>query len=107
MVSEVCPGCGATEHRRVRPKTLIAFTSDRVCLACGVRYSPPTPRWAAVLFVLVGLLLTGFGLISILVQLASGNPLHILGMACEGFLGFLGLLALGQGIRALMFPGKV
>jgi len=39
--------------------------------------------------------------------LVSGNPLGLPAMACEGFLGFLGVLAIVQGIRALVRPGKV
>ena len=45
------------------------------------------------------------GLLSLLGQMmARPNPL---GLACTGFLGLLGLLAILQGVRTLSRPGKV
>src|SRR5262245_21645232 len=82
-VSEACPACGGTQYRRVRPTTWVAFASDRVCSACNTRYTPPTPVWAGVLFIVAGLLLAGFGAFSIIIRLASGNPLELPAMACE------------------------
>jgi hypothetical protein len=107
MVSKFCPGCSADRYKQVKPKKFVAFTKDRVCLECGTRYTPPTPWWGAIVFLLAGLLLSGFGLFSLITRLSTGNLLHIPAMACEGFLGFLGLLPIGQGVRALVFPGKV
>jgi hypothetical protein len=77
-------------------------------LPCGGKtYTPPTPVWAGVVFILAGLplMIVGFG--AVILGLASGNVLRVPGMACEGFLGFLGLLAIIQGIRTLARPGKV
>lgn len=105
-VSRVCPHCGNAEYKPRKPERLIAFTWDRVCKACETRYTPPTPMWAAVVFLLLGFLLVGFAAFSILVRAASGNVLGIPAMLCEGFLGFLGLLAIYQGLRALIKPGK-
>jgi len=45
----------------VKVERLIAFTDDRKCNECGARYTPPTPAWAAVVFVVVGCLLSGAG----------------------------------------------
>jgi hypothetical protein len=39
----------------------VAFTDDRECVACGARYTPPTPVWAAVIFILLGVLITAVG----------------------------------------------
>ena len=58
-------------------------------------------------FILAGLPLAGFGFFSIVIRLASANPMGIPAMACEGFLGFLGVLAMVQGIRSLLNPGRV
>ena len=41
--------------KRVKPASDLAFTWDRVCKDCGTRYTPPTPRWARVLFAVVGI----------------------------------------------------
>jgi predicted Zn finger-like uncharacterized protein len=56
-----CPSCGGADFRRVKPRALIAFTWDRICKACGTRYTPPTPLWAALLFILTGVLFGGLG----------------------------------------------
>ena len=60
--------------------------------------------WAAIVFILAGLLLAGFGGIAVLFSLARGNPVPII---CEGLLGILGIGALIHGIRCLASPGKV
>lgn len=106
-VSTVCPKCGSSEYSKRRSEKWIAFTSDRVCKACGTRYIPPTPVWAAVVFILAGLLLGGFGAISIFFHFMATNPLGIPAMACEGFLGIVGVLAIIHGIRSLLKWRKV
>jgi hypothetical protein len=101
-VSVVCPKCGDAPYKRVKPETFVAFRWDRVCKVCETRYTLPTPLWAAIIFLIVGLILAGFGAISVgLAARGGGFPV------CEGFLGFLGLLALVHGIRSLMAPGEV
>ena len=91
----------------LRSEEFVAFASDRVCKSCDTRNTPPTPAWAGVVFILVGLPLAALGAFAIVNRLASGNPLGLPAMACEGFLGFLGLLAIGRGVRAIFRPGKV
>jgi hypothetical protein len=57
-VSQECPKCHGIEFTRVRPEEgRVAFTDDRVCKSCGTRYTPPTPLWAAGLFIVVGVLI--------------------------------------------------
>jgi hypothetical protein len=58
-----CPDCGSTDFKRVKPEGRIAFTDDRKCTACGTRYTPPTPAWAAVVFILLGVLITAVGIL--------------------------------------------
>ena len=53
-VSALCPNCGSGDYRTVDPDRTIAYVSDRVCRGCGTRYTPLTPRWAAILFCIVG-----------------------------------------------------
>ena len=105
-VGHVCPTCQSSEYKPVRPDRWIAFTWDRVCRSCGTRYAPPTPTWAAVVFLVIGFLLAGLGFLGLIIRLLSGNVLAIPAMACEGFLAFLGILAIVQGLRALIKPGK-
>ena len=106
-VARVCPSCGHAEYKQRRPERLIAFTWDRICKACEPRYTPPTPTWAALVFILAGVPLLGYGLFSIVMRLVRGDVAGIPAMACEGFLGLLGILAIVQGLRALVKPGKV
>jgi uncharacterized protein (DUF983 family) len=54
VVSRHCPRCESEEFKRVKARSL-AFTDDRVCKACGTRYTPPTPAWGRALFAVVGL----------------------------------------------------
>jgi hypothetical protein len=103
-ISKVCPDCGGSEYRTERPTRWIAFMQDRVCESCGTRYTPPTPRWAGIVFILVGVLLAAFGLFGVVAGLARGNPAPL---ACEGLLGVLGLLAIFHGFRTLASPGRV
>jgi len=103
-VGIVCPACQSPEYKQVRPDRWITFTWDRVCKSCGIRYTPPTPLWAGVVFIFAGLPLAAFGLFEVIVGLARGNPLPI---ACEGVLGLLGALAVSHGVHFLVFRGRV
>lgn len=106
-VGTACPKCAAGEYRVVKPEAFVAFRWDRVCKACGTRYTPPTPMWAGGAFILLGLVLAVIGGVSVVFRLRDPNPIGIPAMACEGFLCVLGLLAIGHGIRSLMKPGRV
>lgn len=103
-VSPVCPECGGTEYRAVRPDRLVAFRYDRVCRDCQTRYVTPTPPAGAVAMLIVGVVLVLLAGVECLVSLASDVPL---GMVCGVILGILGLLAAAHGIRSLANPGKV
>ena len=98
-ISATCPQCGGTEYTCRKPERLVAFVSDRVCRACNTRYTPPTPVWAGVLFLLAGLTLPFLGLVltSLLV-----HPFSIAGLVCEGVIAALGVAAFVGGIRELV-----
>jgi hypothetical protein len=106
-VSKDCPQCGSGKYTRRRPQGWVSFAWDRVCDECGNRYSPPTPLWGSVLFILTGVLLGGFGTITVLMRILTGHPCTIPAGLFEGFLGVIGILALIQGARGLFNPGKV
>jgi hypothetical protein len=105
-ISMLCPKCGKGEHKKRKSEKWIAFSADRVCTACGTRYTPPTPAWAGVVFVFAGLPLVGIGLTGVVIGIARG-PVGLPGMACEGFLGVLGVLSIIHGLRSLLNPGKI
>lgn len=106
-IAKECPRCGSRCYRKVRPSRTVAFAKDRVCSDCQTRYSPPTPVWGAVVFLLAGLVLAGVGGIGILFRVASGNPMMLPGLLCEGLIAAAGVLALIHGIRSLVRPGEV
>jgi hypothetical protein len=58
-IASHCPQCGSASFTRVRVKQGLAFTDDRKCKDCGTRYTPPTPTWAAVVFIVLGCVLMG------------------------------------------------
>jgi hypothetical protein len=97
-VSRVCPKCGGTTFRRVRPASMVAFALDRVCEACGTRYTPTTPLWAAIAMILTGLVLMLMGFGGGFFSMAAAD---ICALLCEGSLAVLGVLAIVQGARSL------
>jgi hypothetical protein len=107
IVSPVCPKCQSRNYKRVRPKSWVAFRSDRVCTACTCRYTPPTPLWAGPIFVTVGVLLAAVGSLAALVPLLKGRLTDPIGVMFFGALAILGFLAVAHGLRVLRAPGKV
>lgn len=95
-VSKICPQCGSGDFTRVRPERWIAFAWDRVCGQCGTRYSPPTPLWAALVFLAIGLGFTALGVVA-----------FTAGDVCTMLLGPVGILAIIHGIRSILKPGRV
>jgi hypothetical protein len=68
--ASTCPKCGSWEFKRVKAEGWVTFKDDRKCTACGTRYTPPIPIWAAVVFILLGILMIAFG-IAMLVALGG------------------------------------
>jgi hypothetical protein len=82
QVSHGCPRCGSVEHKKVKPATMVAFAQDRICLACGSRYTPPTPTWARGAFALIGIGFLGLGGWGLYTSLAEGKGTTALAFAC-------------------------
>lgn len=106
-VSDVCPKCGKTDYTRQRPQGWVSFAWDRVCKDCGTVYSPPTPRWASIVFIMIGVIMAGFGSLAIIAGMTTGSVAGVPNALCWGFVGAIGVLALIHGIRSLSRPGKV
>lgn len=49
-----CPSCGYGEFVRMPAISFVAFSKDYVCRRCVTRFPAPTPRWAAILFIAIG-----------------------------------------------------
>jgi hypothetical protein len=90
-VSEVCPNCRSNQYTRQRPEKWVTFAWDRVCNECGTRYTPPTPMWAAILFLVVGFLLAGFGVVEVIGSAAVSNPCTAPAVLFGAFLGAIGI----------------
>lgn len=104
-VSPACPKCGRSEYRTRRPEAAIAFRDDRVCKACNTRYTPPTPGWAAGVFILIGVPLVGIGGLVFLSVALGGESANPVGLLLPGFFGLLGLGSIAHGVRSLLAPG--
>ena len=99
-VSNVCPSCNSDKFTRIAPQSFVAFAKDRVCTQCGTRYTPPTPLWGAIVFMLLGVFFLGGGIGSLFLQ---DNPRvfpRIIGIV-------IGVSSLVLGIRSFIKPGKV
>jgi hypothetical protein len=72
-ISRKCPKCQGIDFKRVKPERPIAFTDDRECKSCGTRYTPPTPLWAAVVFIAIGVLILLVDILGVGVYFARGG----------------------------------
>lgn len=94
-ICRACPSCGSPDYNKEQPEGTVAFVKDRVCKACLTRYTPPTPVWAAIVFIVVGSILAlgaGLNLLALLVDLlteprAMGAPIFLLFSAVFAFAG--------------------
>ena len=103
-LAKVCPRCGNAGYRRIRPETTAAFTYDRICKACGVRYTPPTPLWAAVVFIVVGSLLAlpfSISIIGAFLSMGSNPSPRLVGLICPMVITAIGVASIIHGIKAL------
>lgn len=99
-VGETCPGCGSTSFTRVPPERWVAFAKDRICNGCGMRYTPPTPVWAAIIFLVLGAVFILGSVGNLLFAVSPRISPSIFGL-------LLGVAALSLGYRSLNRPGKV
>lgn len=111
-VSKACPACGEAGFRPVKPSKWIAFSSDRKCTGCATVYTPPTPVWAALVFLLIGLTMLVAGGASAVASLVRPTmdppaPLNPIGVLTSGGVAVVGVLAVIHGARVLLRPGKV
>jgi hypothetical protein len=107
-MSKVCPSCGGTAYTTVYPERMIAFQKDRICEACGTRYSLPTPRWAGVVFVLLGLLSLNIVFAIVMAQFEGNGWLAFRKMwGVVVPLVVIGLFMIVHGIRVWIRPGKL
>jgi hypothetical protein len=96
--SKKCPRCHGTDFKRVKPEG-IAFTDDRVCKNCGTRYTPPTPLWAAVLFIVIGVPIFLVGVAAICMRLARPSEDLILTLETV----FIAIVAFSTGSGCVVY----
>lgn len=97
-ISRKCPKCQGIDFKRVKPETRIAFTDDRVCKSCGTRYTPPTPLWAAVLFIVIGACILVVDIFAFWVGLVRGGSF---GLALRAYI--LLFLTLSTGVGCIVY----
>lgn len=92
----------------MEPENYVAFASDRICKKCGTRYTPPTPRWAGVLFLICGLFLiavAGYFVIDFVNIAKEHDKLTRRRLfAPVLYCGIPGIAALWYGVKKVMFP---
>lgn len=108
--SKVCPNCGCSDYATIRTSQGVAFTDDRICAKCSTRYTPPTPIWAAILFVIIGsafLVASMLDVLSVCAELADGKllPARLIATGIVFGLAIAGGFAIRHGIRCLRNPG--
>jgi hypothetical protein len=96
----------------VKPDRLVAFADDRVCKSCGTRYTPPTPKWAGVLLIVIGAFFASPALLPVVALVVAvtrtvgegggraPNPFNIFTIVMLGFSVAIGVSAITAGIRA-------
>jgi len=105
-IARVCPTCGSKEFTSCKPEGFVAFVNDRKCKECKTLYKMPTPVWAGLIFVIIGLAMLVGGLISLALLLRHPIP-NPIGMAINSCVAAVGVLAMWHGSRAVFRPGKV
>jgi hypothetical protein len=98
-ISSVCPACRSTAFKRVAPETPIAFVDDRICSDCKIRYTPPTPKWAALVFVLLGVFLLGMVIYSATTDIISKSFSVRTARIFEAVIGFMAITVIVFGIK--------
>jgi hypothetical protein len=104
-ISECCPRCGSREYTRRKPETAIAFSDDRVCNRCQARYTPPTPVWAGVVFILIGTVLVAPSAFVHIVHFLrpSGSFVSGFSVGCAtAWPALIGIIAIVHGVRSLV-----
>ena len=89
--------CGSTNLTRVKPKELVAFAKDYQCVQCRRQFPAPVPVWAALLFMILGFPFACLGVLWIVANLASANPIAL---AIGAGILFMGATSFWKGITS-------
>jgi len=61
-IASCCPEWGCTEYSNAKDQEgAYIVLYDRICTRCGVRYTPPIPRWLCVTLVPLGVVIAAAG----------------------------------------------
>jgi hypothetical protein len=75
-------------------------------MGCNTIYTPPTPIWAALLFILIGVVMLLAGSFFVIAGILRGVKDPI-GSVFFGGVVAVGVLAVIHGVRVLLSPGNV
>jgi hypothetical protein len=109
LISRKCPKCQGIDFKRVKPERPIAFTDDRECKSCGTRYTPPTPLWASVVFIGIGVLILLVDIFGVGVCFAQGGDFWFALKTCIFVILTLstGVGCIAYGLRCVRIQGDV
>ena len=93
-----CPNCGYREFVRMPAISFVAFSKDYVCRRCVTRFPAPTPRWAAILFITIGVPMAWFGIPRFFFSVFD---LDTFGMLIGGCIAYVGIRIVWFGIKAM------
>jgi hypothetical protein len=98
-VSDKCPKCGGAASVRIKPETP-HFTgqSDRACTACGARYTPPIPIWAALVLIGLGITIVLGSLYLAFVALAGPYDTQDMQTKAVRYIGTVVMVLFGLGL---------
>lgn len=93
-----CPSCRYREFVRMPATSFVAFSKDYVCRRCVTRFPAPTPLWAAIVFMTVGV---SAALIGLLICYFSVPDLDTLVVLVGGSIASVGIRIAWFGIKAM------
>ena len=115
MAKPICPVCKSRSSRVRMPQGGVTFAWDRKCRECGSIWQPACPKWAAWMFVGIGLVIGAVGYavagwepqlgVVALCVVVVAKPLIVYGLAVvAGQCGQLRILHQGRGPDAFACP---
>ncbi|HZL36781.1 MAG TPA: hypothetical protein VFC78_15790 [Tepidisphaeraceae bacterium] len=104
-VSRQCPNCDSADSRRAPARSFRLSQCDRICTACGTRYTPQFPMALAVILMAIGALVSAAGAFlaawMIYALVAYPGPGYVVGLTLGLSLCWLGYSNIAPIIRTL------
>lgn len=96
-----CPYCRNNEYTKIKPNKTIYWAKDRVCTLCQTRYTPPTPIWGSMLFLILGAILAIASVVPIWGSIFPLNPCSLITIPLFSLLMAMGIIACIEGVQSM------